>query len=42
LEEFEKVVLRKIFGPKSEEVTGGWKNLHNESSSIVSRVIKLR
>jgi hypothetical protein len=23
-------VLRKIFGPKREEVTGGWRRLHNE------------
>jgi hypothetical protein len=23
-------VLRRIFGPKREEVTGGWRKLHNE------------
>jgi hypothetical protein len=23
-------VLRRIFGQKRDEVTGGWKNLHNE------------
>jgi hypothetical protein len=23
-------VLRRIFGPKSDEVTGGWRKLHNE------------
>jgi hypothetical protein len=23
-------VLRRIFGPKREEVAGGWKKLHNE------------
>jgi hypothetical protein len=23
-------VLRRIFGPKREEVAGGWKRLHNE------------
>jgi hypothetical protein len=23
-------VLRKTFGPKREEVTGGWRRLHNE------------
>jgi hypothetical protein len=22
--------LRRIFGPKRDEVTGGWRNLHNE------------
>jgi hypothetical protein len=27
---FENVVLRKIFGPKSDEVTGEWRKLHNE------------
>jgi hypothetical protein len=27
---FENRVLRKIFGPKRDEVTGGWKKLHNE------------
>jgi hypothetical protein len=26
---FEKRVLR-IFGPKRDEVTGGWRKLHNE------------
>jgi hypothetical protein len=26
---FEKSVLRRIFGPKSGEVTGGWRKLHN-------------
>jgi hypothetical protein len=23
-------VLKKIFGPKREEVTGGWRKLHDE------------
>jgi hypothetical protein len=27
---FEKTVLRGIFGPKRDEVTGGWRKLHNE------------
>jgi hypothetical protein len=27
---FENRVLRKIFGPKSNEVTGDWRKLHNE------------
>jgi hypothetical protein len=41
-------VLRRIFGPKRDEVTGEWRKLHNEelnklySSSTVVRVIKLR
>jgi len=30
LEVFENRVLRKIFGPKSEEVTGEWSKLHNQ------------
>jgi hypothetical protein len=44
----ENRVLRRIFGPKRDEVTGGWRKLHNEelhglyySSSIV-RVINAR
>ena len=24
------MVLRRIFGPRSEEVTGDWRELHNE------------
>jgi hypothetical protein len=41
-------VLRRIFGPKRDEVTGGWRILHNEelhglySSSSIVRVIKAR
>jgi len=27
---FEKRVLRRIFWPKSDEVTGEWRKLHNE------------
>jgi hypothetical protein len=27
---FENRVLRKIFGPKRNEVTGDWRRLHNE------------
>ena len=27
---FEIRVLRRIFGPKREEVTGEWRKLHNE------------
>jgi hypothetical protein len=26
----ENRVLRRIFGPKREEVAGGWRRLHNE------------
>jgi len=28
--ESENRVLRRIFGPKSDEVTGEWRKLHNE------------
>jgi hypothetical protein len=27
---FENRVLRRIFGPKGDEVTGEWRKLHNE------------
>jgi hypothetical protein len=27
---FENRVLRRIFGPKREEMTGEWRKLHNE------------
>jgi hypothetical protein len=45
---FENRVLRRIFGPKRGEVTGGWRKLHNEelrglySSPSIIRVIKAR
>jgi hypothetical protein len=45
---FENRVLRKIFGPKREEVTGGWIKLHIEelhnsySSPCIIRMIKSR
>jgi hypothetical protein len=27
---FENRVIRRIFGPKRKEVTGGWRKLHGE------------
>jgi hypothetical protein len=27
---FQNRVLRRIFGPKRDEETGGWRKLHNE------------
>jgi hypothetical protein len=27
---FENMVLRRVFGPKRDEVTGEWRRLHNE------------
>jgi hypothetical protein len=45
---FENRVLRRIFGPRRDEVTGGWRKLHNEelhglhSSPSIVRVIKVR
>jgi hypothetical protein len=27
-------MLRRIFGPEREEVTGGWRKLHNEELQI--------
>jgi hypothetical protein len=40
------MVLRRIFGPKRDEETGGWRNLHIEelhnlySSPSIIRIIK--
>jgi hypothetical protein len=45
---FENRVFRRIFGPKRDGVTGGWRKLHNEelhnlySSSSIIRIIKSR
>jgi hypothetical protein len=45
---FEIGVLRRIFGPKRDEVTGKWRKLHSEElndlycSSNIVRVIKWR
>ena len=45
---FENMVLRRIFGLMSEEVTGEWRRLHNEelndlyTSPSIVRVIKSR
>jgi hypothetical protein len=33
---FENRVLRRIFGPKRDEVTGEWRKLHNEELHIVT------
>jgi hypothetical protein len=30
LKVFENMVLRRIFGPKRDDVTGEWRKLHNE------------
>ena len=44
----ENRALRRIFGPKRDEVTEGWRRLHNEelydlySSSDITRVTKSR
>jgi hypothetical protein len=45
---FEKRVLRRVFGPKREEVTGEWRKMHNEelndvySLPDIVRVVKSR
>ena len=43
----ESRVLRRVFGPKTDEVTGEWRKLHNELSDLYSlpnivRVVKSR
>jgi hypothetical protein len=48
LKMFENMVLRSIFRPKREDITGGCRKLHNEmlhnlySSQYIVRVIKSR
>jgi hypothetical protein len=48
LRPFENRVMRKIFGPKSNEVEGGWRKQHNEelcdlySSPSIITIIKSR
>jgi len=48
LKVLENRVLRRIFGPKRDEVTGEWRKLHNEElnylycSHNIVRVIKSR
>jgi hypothetical protein len=45
---FENRVLRRLFGPKRDEVTGEWRKLHNEElrdlyySASIIRIIKSR
>jgi len=45
---FENVVLRRVFGPRRDEVTGEWRRLHNEelndlyASPNIVQVIKWR
>jgi hypothetical protein len=48
LREFDDRVLRRVFGPKRDEVTGEWRELHNEelndlySLPNIVRVVKSR
>jgi hypothetical protein len=48
LKVFENRVLRRVFGPKGDEVTGKWRKLHNEkfndmySLAKIVRVVKSR
>jgi hypothetical protein len=48
IERVENRVLRRIFGPKRDEVTGDWRKLHNEElhnlypSPNIIRMIKSR
>jgi hypothetical protein len=48
LRAFENRVLRRIFGPKRDEVTGEWRKVHNEElrdlypSPSIIKIIKSR
>jgi hypothetical protein len=48
LKVFENREVRRIFGPKRDEIKGGWRKLHNEelrnlySSPNIFRMIKSR
>jgi hypothetical protein len=37
-----KIVMRRIFGPKKDEVTGVWRKLHNEDLYSSPSIIKSR
>jgi hypothetical protein len=45
---FENRVLRRLFGPKRDKVTGEWRKLHNEELNVlyslpnIVRVVKSR
>jgi hypothetical protein len=44
---FENRMLRRVFGPRRDEVTGEWRKLHNEELNVYSlpnivRVVKSR
>jgi len=34
---FENLVLRRIFGPEKDEVTGEWRKLHNEEINDLTK-----
>jgi hypothetical protein len=47
--EFENTVLRRIFGPKMDDMTGEWRTLHNEelynvcsSPDIIKQIMSRR
>jgi len=48
LRDLDNMVLRRIFGPKSDEITGEWRKVHNEELNdpyhlpTIFRVIKWR
>jgi hypothetical protein len=48
LKVYENSVLRKIFGPKMDEIIRGWRKLHNEelhksySSANIIRMMQVR
>ena len=38
---FENRVLRRVFGPKRDEVTGQWRKLHNEELSDLYSLLNI-
>jgi hypothetical protein len=38
---FENMVLRRLFGPRRDEVTGEWRKLHNEDLNDLPNIVRV-